>query len=70
MILRKRHGLISKPLKIDIFFDPEILLLETYLKENVEDTEKDSSIRIFMAKFFVVEKNQNNLNAPKRKMCT
>lgn len=56
MILSKRHGLISKPLKIYIPFDPEILLLESYLKENIEDAEKDSSIRIFTAKLFVVEK--------------
>lgn len=43
MILRKIYGLISKPLKIYIPFD--------------SGAEKDSSIRILIANFFVVEKD-------------
>lgn len=58
MVLRKRHSLISKPLKIYIPCDPEILLLGVYPKENIEDAGKDSSIRIFTAKCFVVKKKK------------
>lgn len=57
MILRKIYGLISKPLKIYIPFDSGILLLGVCSKENNEDAEKDSSIRILIANFFVVEKD-------------
>lgn len=53
---QKKTWSYIKTLKIHIPFDPEILLLETYLKDNIEDAEKDSSIRMFIAKLFVVEK--------------
>lgn len=51
-----------KALKIYIPFDSEILLLGVRPKENNEGAEKDSSIRIFIANFFVVEEIRNNLN--------
>lgn len=57
VILRKRHDLLSKPLKIYIPFDPEILLLGVCPKENNEDAEKNSYMRMFVANFFVVEEN-------------
>lgn len=62
MILRELCGLIMKPLKIYIPFDSGILLLGVCPKENNEGAEEDSSIRIFIANFFVVEKIRNNLN--------